>query len=227
MAQINFSGITDEQERQLKELKGNATWRDLADAFIANAREADVVTRSSETREDVANLDGALAHVREIALGAFSAGQDRLERLAGKAETERDELEGKLSDTRTQLADARKALSDATAKAKRVDELEARATKAEKERDDALAKAEAERDAALAEAKKAREELTAAKAEAHDSLKVVDALRADAEAGKAAVVQLEAVSGSVEVLKATLEYTRNELDEAKAELRELRSAKAE
>ena len=216
MAQINFSGITDEQERQLKELKGNATWRDLADAFIANAREADVVTRSSETREDVANLDGALAHVREIALGAFSAGQDRLERLAGKAETERDELEGKLSDARTQLADARKALSEATAKAKRVDELEARATKAEKERDDALAKAAT-----------AEEELKTATAEAHNSLKVVDALRADAEAGKAALVQLENLEERVKDLKASVADARNERDEVKDELRKLRAAKAE
>jgi len=227
MGQVNFSGITDEQERQLKELKGDATWRDLADTIIAGAREADVFTRSSETREDVAKLDRALAHVRDVAFGAFSAGQGRLERLADKAEAERDELEGKLSDTRTQLADARKALSDATAKAKRVDELEARATKAEKERDDALAKAEAERDAALAEAKKAREELTAAKAEAHDSLKVVDALRADAEAGKAALVQLENLEERVKDLKAVVADARNERDEAKAELRELRSAKAE
>lgn len=221
MAQINFSGITDEQERQLKELKGNATWRDLADAIIANAREADVVTRSSETREDVANLDGALAHVREIALGAFSAGQDRLERLAGKAETERDELEGKLSDARIQLADARKALSDATAKASRVDDLEAR-----------TAKAEAERDAALAESKKAREELAAAKDEAYVSLQKVNALRADAEAGKAALVQLENLEErikdlktSVADLKAVVADTRNERDEAKAELRELKAAK--
>ena len=216
MAQINFSGITDEQERQLKELKGNATWRDLADAFIANAREADVVNRSSETREDIANLDGALAHVREIALGAFSAGQDRLERLAGKAETERDELEGKLSDARTQLADARKALSDATTKASRVDELEARATKAEKERDDALAKAAT-----------AEEELKTATAEAHNSLKVVDALRADAEAGKAALVQLENLEERVKDLKASVADARNERDEVKDELRKLRAAKAE
>ena len=216
MAQINLSGITDEQERQLKELKGNATWRDLADAIIANAREADVVNRSSETREDIANLDGALAHVREIALGAFSAGQDRLARLASKAEAERDELDGKLTDARTQLTDARKALSDATTKASRVDELEARAAKAEKERDDALAKAA-----------KAEEELTAAKAEAHDSLKVVDARRADAEAGKAALVQLEALKESIELLKASVKDARAERDEAKDELRELRAAKAE
>ena len=214
MAQINFSGITDEQERQLKELKGEATWRDLADTIIAGAREADVFTRSSETREDVAKLDRALAHVRDIAFGAFSAGQDRLERLAEKAEAERDELEGKLSDARTQLADAKKALNDATTKASRVDELEARA-----------AKAEAERDAALAKAEKAGEELTAAKAEAHDSLKVVAALRADAEAGKVAVVQLENLKERVKELNASVADARNERDEVKDELRKLKAAK--
>ena len=121
MRQINFSGITEEQERKLKELKGNGTWRDLADALLASAREVDVVTRSSETREDVAKLERAIAHVREIVIGELAAGQDRFDRLADRAEAERDRLEESLSETRAELAEVKESLADATVKASRVD----------------------------------------------------------------------------------------------------------
>lgn len=214
--QVNFSGLTKEQKAALVELRGSGSWKELTEWILTRAREEEALKWTPDSRRVAQKIDTALNHIRDLVVGEISAHQELVDGITDRMNSENAEVKASLNEAEAELKEVRKELEAAIEKAKRVDELEQRNAKAEKERDAAIEKAD-----------NAELERDAAKADAMEAMKQYANLQAEAAKGKDALARIDAMSERISDLQASVKDARQERDEAKDELKALRERMGE